>query len=119
LLASGENEHARQLCESTATPLDEGTRQPCLAVAYHALGRQTDAQQQLDKLRALAGDDAAFVYAEIYAQWGDRPAALQWLSKAAELRDPTLPTLKVDWMLDPIRAEPGYKAIEAKMNFPP
>jgi|HubBroStandDraft_1064217.scaffolds.fasta_scaffold12111_2 TolB-like protein/tetratricopeptide (TPR) repeat protein len=119
LLASGENQHALQLCESTATPLDEGTRYPCLAVAYHALGRQTEAEQELDKLRALAGDNGAYVYAEIYAQWGDKPAALRWLSKAAELRDPSLPTLRVDWMLDPIRDEPGYKAIEARMNFPP
>jgi hypothetical protein len=27
--------------------------------------------------------------------------------------------MKVDWALDPIRNEPQFKAIEARMKFPP
>jgi hypothetical protein len=33
--------------------------------------------------------------------------------------DPGLQMLKVNWYLDPIRGEPQFKAIEARMNFPP
>jgi hypothetical protein len=49
----------------------------------------------------------------------DAAAALQWLTKAERLRDPSFQNLRVDWALDPIRNEPQFKAIEARMNFPP
>lgn len=33
------------------------------------------------------GGAAAYQYAEIYAQWGDRKVALDWLEKAMRLRE--------------------------------
>jgi TolB-like protein/Tfp pilus assembly protein PilF len=119
LLGSGEIERARQLCESSATPMEEDARYKCLALVYHALGRQADAESQLKTFQVLDGDASAYSYAEVLAQWGDRPAALQWLNKAVRQRDPLLQLLKGDWMLDPIRNEPQFKAIQARMNFPP
>ena len=119
LLASGQAEQARHLCELPVTPLDDDERDKCLALAYHALGRQADADRRLQQLMALDGDRWAFEYAEIYAQWGEAAPALQWLSKAQQLRDPAFQLLRVDWTLDPIRNEPQFKAIEAWMNFPP
>ena len=44
--------------------------------------------------------------------------ALKWLSRAEQLRDPELQNLKVWWRLDPIRQEPEFKTVEARMNFP-
>jgi hypothetical protein len=61
----------------------------------------------------------AYDYAEIYAQWGEKPAALQWLTKAERLRDAELGNLRVDRDLDPIRNEPEFKALEARLNLPP
>jgi TolB-like protein/Tfp pilus assembly protein PilF len=119
LLASGQAEQARQLCELPATPLDDDERDKCLALAYHALGRQADADRRLEQLTALDGDRWAFEIAEIYAQWGKTALALHWLTKAQQLGDPSFQILKVDWALDPIRNEPQFKAIEAWMNFPP
>ena len=119
LLASGKVEEARQLCESPATPFDEDYRHWYLAEAYHALGRQADAEDELKKSQALDGDTGAYSYATVLAQWGDTPAALQWLNKAVQVRDPLLLLLKVDWQLDPIRNEPRFKAIVAQLNFPP
>ena len=46
------------------------------------------------------------------------PAALQWLATAEQLRDPGMQGLKIGWQLDPIRNEPQFKTIEARMNFP-
>jgi hypothetical protein len=33
-------------------------------------------------MQAANGDDAAFQYAEIYAQWGGHAKALEWLETA-------------------------------------
>jgi TolB-like protein/Flp pilus assembly protein TadD len=115
----GHMEQARQLCEAPATPMHEDDRHDCLALVYHALGRQTDAEHELDELRKLDGETAADNYVEIYAQWGNAPAALQWLSKAERLRAGGLQYLKVDLLLDPIRNEPQFKALLARMKFPP
>jgi TolB-like protein/Tfp pilus assembly protein PilF len=118
LTASGQLDQARLLCESPTTPLQKGARQRCLALVYHALGRQADAEREMKQAQDDAGDDAAFSYACILAQWGDKPAALRWLKKAEQLRDPEFQVLRVAWELDSIRDEPAFKAIEARMNFP-
>jgi TolB-like protein len=121
LFVSGHTEPARQLCETPATPMHEDQRHRCLALVYHALGRQADAEHELEALEKLVGDAAAFDYAEIYAQWGNAPAALQWLAKLEQRRvlGHGLQFLKVDPLLDPIRNEPQFKALVARMNFPP
>lgn len=90
-----------------------------LSVAYHALGESGQADKELAKLMSLAGDSSALNYARVYAQWGKTPLALQWLATAERQHDPLMQVLRVDWMLDPIRNEPQFKAIEARMNFPP
>jgi serine/threonine protein kinase/tetratricopeptide (TPR) repeat protein len=119
LLASGQLERAQRLCELPATPLDDDERHECLALAYHALGRQTDADRHMQQLQAMEGNRWAFAYAEIYAQWGNTAAALEWLGKAEQLRDPSFQVLRVSWLLDPIRDQPQFKAIEARLNLPP
>ena len=119
LLASGQVEQARQACESPVTRIEEDDRHRCLALAYHSLGRQLNAERELDKFQAIDGDSAAYSYAVIYSQWGNVANALQWLGKAEKLRDPLLWLLRIDWQLDPLRNEPEFKAILARMNFPP
>jgi serine/threonine-protein kinase len=41
-----------------------------LAIAYHALGRQADADAAFARLQGLQGESGNFQYAEVYAQWG-------------------------------------------------
>jgi TolB-like protein len=118
LLDAGESERARSLCASSATPLDDEDRLSCLARAYYALDRRPDAQGELSKLRALGGDRLAYVYAKIYACWGDSASALRWLSRAEQLLDSNLQSLRVEPCFRAIRDEPQYKAIEAHLNFP-
>jgi hypothetical protein len=67
---------------------------------------------------AFAGDRAAYQYAEIYAQWGDAAKALKWLETAVRLRDAGLGWLKGDPLLDPLRQEPRFQAIERELKFP-
>jgi hypothetical protein len=67
---------------------------------------------------AGGGDAAAYQYAIIYAQWGNRTQALTWLETALRLRDSGLESLKTDPLLDPLREEPRFQEIERELKFP-
>jgi TolB-like protein len=117
-LGMGHPQKALELCGSQSTPFDIDDRHYCLALVYHALGRRKEAERELETLRALDGDSGAAYYADVYAQWGEPAAALQWLATAERLRDPYLIFLKADWRLDPIRNQPEFKALERRLNIP-
>ena len=87
-------------------------------MTYDKLGRRTDAEAALAKMKAVNGDAAAYQYATIYAQWGDSPKSLEWLDRAVRGRDPGLPNLKSDPLMDPLRKEPHFQAIERELRFP-
>ena len=111
----GDLERARASCE---TKPDYWASQQCLAMIYDKLGRHADAEAELAKLKAAQGDAGAYQYATIYAQWGNRAKALEWLETALRLRDPGLESLKTDPLLDPMRQEPRFQAIERALKFP-
>ncbi len=90
----------------------------CQALVYHRLARLAEAQAALQRIKTEYQDAAASGYAEIYAQWGDKPEALAWLEKALQRRDPGLIDLRVEPLLDPLRAEPRFQAIERALKFP-
>ena len=113
--ALGNLQSARTSCE---TKPEYWVSQQCLAVIYDRLGRHADAEGELSKLKAAGGDDAAYQYATIYAQWGNRLKALEWLETALRLRDTGLAVLRVDPLLDPLRQEPRFQAIERQLKFP-
>ena len=54
----------------------------------------------------------------IYAQWGNRAKALEWLETALRLRDPGLVYLKTDPLMDPLRKEPRFQAVMRELKFP-
>jgi TolB-like protein/Flp pilus assembly protein TadD len=111
----GDLESARTSCE---TKPDYWRSQQCLAVVYDKLGRHADAEAELSKLKADGGDTSAYQYAAIYAQWGDRAKALEWLEVAWRLRDPGLEELKTDPLMDPLRQEARLQDIERALKFP-
>jgi len=114
--ALGQYEAARAAC---ATPPVEWEGNTCLAVVYHKLQRQSDADAALAAIMTSQGDAEAIQYAEIYAQWGNIPKALEWLETAYRTHDPGLVGLKTEPMLDPLREEPRFKAIERQLKFLP
>jgi serine/threonine-protein kinase len=118
-LALGHPELASNLCESPATPLDEADRHFCLALAYHAQGKLSQAKRELAALKTLDGELGAANYAAIYAQWAEPAAALQWLAAAERQRNAGLVSLNVDWMFDPIRNHPQFQALVQRLGFPP
>ena len=110
----GEFENARSYCAKQPEGDDV-----CLALADNKLGRQADAEAALARLRGSYGDRAAYEYAKIYAQWGNITDALRWLETALRLQDPSLDDLKTQSLLDPLRNEPRFQAIERALRFPP
>jgi len=114
--ALGDFEKMRAVCEGVGEAVKDF--QDCLALAYHKLGRQADAETALARFKKSEGDAGAYVYASIYAQWGDMPKALEWLETALRLRRSELLSLKTDPFLDPLRQEPRFQAIERELKFP-
>ena len=112
----GDLERARTSCE---TKPDYWVGQQCLAVIYDKLGRHADAEAELAKIKGSFGDAGAYQYATIYAQWGNRAKALEWLETALRLRDPGLENLKTDPLMDPLRKEPRFQAMMRELKFPP
>jgi len=115
LYALGNREGARASCEAKR---DYDPSRVCLAVVYEKLGRRADAVAEFAKLKAAQGDASAYDYATIYSQWGDRTKALDWLDTAVRLHDSSLESLKTDPLMDPLRGEPRFEAIERALKFP-
>ena len=112
----GDLERARASCE---TQPDYWVSQWCLAVVYDKIKRHTDAEGELAKFKAWGGDGAAYQYATIYAQWGQRAKALESLETALRLRDPGIQNLKTDPLMDPLREEPRFQKVMRELKFPP
>ena len=108
-------ERARSVCEPKR---DYWQAQMCLALVYEKLGRHSDAEAMLGKVRSKFADEGAYGYTYVYAQWGDIAEALKWLDTAFRLRDNDLLTMKTDPMMDPLRKEPRFQAIERELKFP-
>jgi len=106
--------------ESCAKPPLDWLSHMCLAIAWQKLARDVEGRAAMAALRASGADetDQAYQYAEVYAQWGDRAQALDWLETAYRVRDPGLLQLKVDFLLDPLRSEPRFESVLANMRFP-
>jgi TolB-like protein/Tfp pilus assembly protein PilF len=111
----GNFQAARASCEIKPDDIDSRV---CLAVTYDKLGRHADAEAELAKYKAAQGDSGAYQYAMMYAQWGNRAKALEWLDTAMRVRDSGLLWLKTDPLMDPLRKEPRFQAIERELKFP-
>ena len=113
-IALGDNEAARAACDVPQRQWDDAL---CLALAYHKLGRQAEARATFDRMKQEFGEALSYQETEIYAQWGDVPRALDALERAFRTRDPGVSLVKVDPLLDPLRKEPRFQAIEQKLNI--
>ncbi|MGO9037939.1 MAG: TIR domain-containing protein [Steroidobacteraceae bacterium] len=89
-----------------------------LALAYHALHRNSDAEAALARLAAEHAEDTPMAVADVYAFRGQNDQALQWLDTAYTRRDHTLVYLKSDLLLKNLVHDPHYKALLRKMSLP-
>ena len=104
------------LTMATAEPLNFG-RWLTSAMVQHRLGNRDAAIQAQQELIETYGNLAAYQQAQIHTFWGEHDEAVRWLEIAYEARDPGLTSLKIDFILRPLREHPGYVALLEKMNL--
>ena len=89
-----------------------------LALAYHALGRKKEADEELINFITIYQNDWAYLIAEIYAFRGEKDSAFEWLEKAYKRKDPWLTWLNGDPLLKNLEGDTRHKAFLKKMKLP-
>ncbi len=91
-----------------------------LVKIHHDAGRAREAQQELVRLRALYEEkpsgDGAFWIALAYVSLGDASQAFEWLDKAIDANSSRLAYARVDSRLDPIRRDPRFLSMMARIE---
>jgi hypothetical protein len=76
-----------------------------------------EAKEWLDELIAKHPYGAAYQIAEVYAWWGDKDSAFQWLDRSYVVHDPGLAFLKPDPLLRRLHPDSRYNALLRKMKL--
>ena len=88
------------------------------SILFARQGNRAASDAAFKRAQQVNGDSAHYQYADIHAQRGEKEEAFASLDRAWEFRDPGLAFMKQDRWLDPIRSDPRFAALLAKMNFP-
>lgn len=90
-----------------------------LALVYHDLGREKQANAALAELLDQHQEDGAYQLAEAYAFRGEIDLAFEWLERAYAQRDPGLTEIKGDPLLRNLERDSRYAAFLGRMRLPP
>jgi len=96
---------------------DEGERLANLPMVYWAMGRRAESDAALRQLKEKYGSVSAYEIAEVHAFRGEADAALDWLDRAYRQHDADLQWIKNDTWLRPLRGDPRYRALLARMGL--
>ncbi len=80
-------------------------------------GKSAEAQRAFDELVQKEGDNGLYQQAQILAQWGKVPAALDALEKALAEQDSGLVYLRSDPFLQPLHQEPRFNSLLQRLHF--
>jgi serine/threonine-protein kinase len=116
LLALGQS--APAMNEYARIPAGDYRRLLGEAVLAARSGRRADAEKSLASMQQRYGDAANYQYGQIYSQLGLVDRAFEAFDAAWAVRDAGLGYLRVDPFIEPLRKDPRFAAIEAKLNFP-
>ena len=100
-----------------------GDRPDLIALHGYALARAGHtgaALATIDELHRVSKprDPSAFLMAIVYVGLGDKNRAFEWLQKAVDARAWELPVLKADTMFDPLRSDPRFLPLLARLGLP-
>ena len=91
---------------------------PYIADAYARLGRRDEALRVLNGLAKRGGGPDLLTMAIAYVALGDKERAFEWLTKAFDQRSGFVPFANIMPAFDPIRSDPRFKALVARLNLP-
>jgi adenylate cyclase len=114
LLETGDLEGARAEFDKE---LIEWQRLTGIAIADAKLGRAGHARAGLATAIERLGEAAAYQYAEINAQLGDRDEAFRWLEVARRIKDPGLSILTIDPLMDPLRKDARFGTLTRELGL--
>jgi tetratricopeptide (TPR) repeat protein len=91
-----------------------------LGHAYAMAGSRSDAEKVLQTLSQQANKSyvSAFDVAAIYAGLGEKDKAFAWLDKAAAEHSSFLAYSKWEPRLDPLRSDPRFRQVLARIGLP-
>lgn len=112
----GRNNEAREAYAEI--PKEDVFRLAGEAVIAARTGDRNTPVQKIRELKHLYGDAASYQYGQIYAQLRNADGAFSALNRAWQIKDAGLLTAKVDPLLDPIRRDPQFARLLAKVGFP-
>ena len=115
-LVAGENAAARDHLAREPSQLQ---RLRGLAIADARLNGAAAGAVQMAALVREFGDGGLYQQAQVLAQWGQIGPALAVLERAAAARDAGLVLALEDPMLDPLRQQPRFKAVLARLGMAP
>ena len=91
-----------------------------LAYSYGKAGRMDDVRKVLQRLLDMRKDSrrAAPAIAGVYVTLGEYERAFEWLDRALEEHTAYLGSVSDDFIFDPLRSDPRFKALLAKIGIP-
>src|SRR5262249_5641220 len=92
-----------------------------LAYAYAATGKKAEAQKILHELlrQSRTSYVSPYMIASVYAGFGNKDEAFDYLEKAYEERSSDLPYfLRADLRMDTLRSDARFQDLMRRMNFP-
>ena len=81
-------------------------------------GHRGSSLEKIGRIEQRYGDAASYQYGQIHAQLGNADQAFAALDRAWQIKDAGLLSAKVDPMLDPLRRDPRFARLLAKVGFP-
>lgn len=120
LLATQSYDEAISDYESLVTSTgNDPLRLAGLGCAYALAGRKLQAEKVIARLNAASAVHYVppYFFGLVYAALGQKDKAFSWLEKAYNEHDSYLVRLKVESIVDPLRADPRFAALLRRMNF--
>lgn len=113
-----QNKAAEAAAQFQKLPPDNFRRLLGEAIIAARKGQRSQALKSLRAMQESQGDADLYQYGQIYAQMRMPNEAITQLGLAIAAHDSGASALRVDPFLDPIRRDPRFTALYAKLNFP-
>lgn len=122
-LAAGRPASALALARRPEVP--EDSRFLLSALAFHAMGQEAEAREELRRLTDGYAQTEAYQVAEVHAALGDPEQAIEWLERAWRQRDgglvamlPWVAPVKWNPVFRTLRGNPRFLALLERMGIP-